>query len=258
MYEIPEGGKNTVGRAIQNLLNIPKEDKVRAYIILEKKLEDKNFINSHYILFCTKRGIVKKTLLESYSRPRQDGIIALEINEDDALIEAKLTNGTHEVWIAVRSGRAIRFREQEVRPMGRAAVGVRGIQIDDDANDCVVGMVTVDPNDSACTILVVSEKGLAKRSPLSDYPLHGRGGKGVKTLQVTDRTGQLVAIKAVRDEDDLVISTAAGMTIRTHAKDIPILGRATQGVKLIRLDEGDNIADVAVVKPEEEENGQTS
>ncbi len=256
VYEIPEGGKNTAGRVIQNLLNIPKEDKVRAYIILEKKLDDAEFINSHFILFCTKRGIVKKTLLEAYSRPRQDGIIAIEINEGDSLIEARLTNGSNDVMLAVRSGRAIRFREQDVRPMGRAAAGVRGIQVEEEDNDCVVGMVCVNPLDENTTILVVSEKGLGKRSPLSEYPTHGRGGKGVKTLQVTSKTGALVAIKAVAEEDDLMITTSAGVTIRTRVRDISVLGRATQGVKIIRLDEGDEIADVAAVKPEEEEDNE--
>ncbi len=254
VYEIPEGGKNTAGRVIQNLLNIPKEDRVRAYIILEKKLDDEAFINSHYILFCTKRGMVKKTLLEAYSRPRQDGIIALEINEGDALIEAKMTNGSNDVFLAVRSGRAIRFSEQEVRPMGRAAAGVRGIQVEDEERDYVVGMVCVPPDETNTTILVVSERGLAKRSPLSEYPTQGRGGKGVKTLQVTPKTGALITIKAVTDEDDLMITTAAGVTIRTPARDISVIGRATQGVKVMRLDEGDEIADVAVVKPEDNGN----
>jgi len=251
VYEIPEGAKNTAGRVIQNLLNIPKEDKVRAYIILEKKLDNAEFINSHYILFCTKRGIVKKTLLEAYSRPRQDGIIAIEINDGDSLIEAKMTNGSNDVLLGTRSGRAIRFREQLVRPMGRATAGVRGIQVDDTANDCVVGMVCVDPKDEKTTLLVVSEKGLGKRSPLSEYPTHGRGGKGVKTLQITSKTGSLIAMKAAAEEDDLIITTAAGVTIRMPVSDISVLGRATQGVKMIRLDEGDKIADVAALKPED-------
>lgn len=251
VYEIPEGAKNTAGRVIQNLLNIPKEDKVRAYIILEKKLDNAEFINSHYILFCTNRGIVKKTLLEAYSRPRQDGIIAIEINDGDSLIEAKMTNGSNDVLLGTRSGRAIRFREQLVRPMGRATAGVRGIQVDDTANDCVVGMVCVDPKDEKTTLLVVSEKGLGKRSPLSEYPTHGRGGKGVKTLQITSKTGSLIAMKAVAEEDDLIITTAAGVTIRMPVSDISVLGRATQGVRMIRLDEGDKIADVAALKPED-------
>ncbi len=251
VYEIPEGGKNTAGRVIQNLLNIPREDKVRAYIILKEKLDNAAFINSHYILFCTKRGIVKKTLLEAYSRPRQDGIIAIEINEGDSLIEAKMTNGRNDVLLSTRSGRAIRFSEQDVRPMGRATAGVRGIQVDDTANDCVVGMVCVDPQDEKTTLLVVSEKGLGKRSPLSEYPTHGRGGKGVKTLQITPKTGALVALKAVSEEDDLIITTAAGVTIRMPVSDISVQGRATQGVRVIRLDEGDEIADVAALKPED-------
>ncbi len=254
VYEIPEGSKNTMGRAIQNLVNIPKEDKVRAYIILEKKLDDAAFIHSHYILFGTRRGMVKKTLLEAYSRPRQDGIIALEINEGDSLIEARLTNGNSDVLMAVRSGRAIRFREQDVRPMGRAAAGVRGIQVDEENGDCVVGMVCVPPEEDLRTILVVSEKGLAKRSLLSEYPTHGRGGKGVKTLQVTPRTGALVAIKAVTEAEDVMISTLAGVTIRIPVREIPIIGRDTQGVKVIRLDEGDEIADVTAVRPEDNES----
>lgn len=257
VYEIPEGGKTTAGRVIQNLLNIPKEDKVRAYIILEKKLDDEAYINSHYIMFCTKRGQIKKTLLEAYSRPRQGGINAIEINEGDALIEAKLTNGNNEILLAVQSGRAIRFNEQDVRPMGRGAAGVRGIRVDDEKDDMVVGMVCVDPADTTATIFVVSEKGLGKRSALDEYPTHGRGGKGVKTMQVTPKTGNLVAIKSVTDDDDLMITTANGVTIRTAVNEMRVMGRATQGVKVIRLSDSDEIADVTVVKVAEEqpENG---
>ena len=253
VYEIPEGGKTTAGRVIQNLLNIPKEDKVRAYIILRKKLDDDEFINSHYIIFCTKRGQIKKTLLEAYSRPRQGGINAIEINETDALIEAKLTNGNNEILLAVQSGRAIRFNEQDVRPMGRGAAGVRGIRVDNENNDTVVGMVCVDPADTTATILVVSEKGLGKRTALEDYPTHGRGGKGVKTMQVTAKTGNLVAIKSVTDEDDLMITTTSGVTIRTAVNEMRVMGRNTQGVKVIRLGDNDEIADVTVVKIAEEE-----
>ncbi|HMX40219.1 MAG TPA: DNA gyrase subunit A, partial [Saprospiraceae bacterium] len=205
-YEIPEGAKATAGRVIQNLLNIPKEDKVRAYIIV-KKLDDEDFINNHYITFCTRRGQVKKTLLEEYSRPRQGGINAIGINEGDALIEAKLTNGKNEIVLAVQSGKAIRFNEQDVRPMGRTAAGVRGIQVDDEGGDAVVGMVCVDPNDPNASILVVSEKGMGKRSALDEYRTQSRGGKGVKTINVTDKTGHLVAIKSVTDADDLMITT---------------------------------------------------
>jgi DNA gyrase subunit A len=252
VYEIPEGGKTTAGRVIQNLLNIPKEDRVRAYIILAKKLDDEEYINNNYIIFCTKRGQIKKTLLEAYSRPRQGGINAIEINEGDALIEAKLTNGNNEILLAVQSGRAIRFNEQDVRPMGRGAAGVRGIRVSDENNDTVVGMVCVDPADTTTTILVISEKGLGKRSALDEYPTYGRGGKGVKTMQVTAKTGNLVAIKSVTDEDDLMITTANGVTIRTAVNEIRVMGRATQGVKVIRLNDSDEIADVTVVKIAEE------
>lgn len=244
VYEIPEGGKATAGRVIQNLLNIPKEDRVRAYIIV-RKLDDEDFINNHYIIFCTKRGQIKKTLLEEYSRPRQGGINAIGINDDDALIEARLTNGKNEIILAVRSGKAIRFNESDVRSMGRTAAGVRGISVEED--DTVVGMVCVDPEDTATSILVVSENGLGKRSALEDYRVQSRGGKGVKTLNVTAKTGQLVAVKTVTDNDDLMITTTSGITIRTGAEDLRVMGRATQGVKLIRLDEQDSIADVTVV-----------
>lgn len=246
-YEIPEGAKATAGRVIQNLLNIPKEDKVRAYIIV-KKLDDPDFIQNHYIMFCTKRGQIKKTLLEDYSRPRQGGINAIGINEGDALIEAKLTNGKNEIILAVRSGRAIRFNETDVRPMGRTASGVRGITVNGD--DVVVGMVCVDPEDPNASVLVISEKGMGKRSALDDYRVQGRGGQGVKTLQVTEKTGKLVAIKSVSDADDLMITTTSGVTIRTAADELRVMGRATQGVKIIRLDGGDEIADVTVVESE--------
>lgn len=248
VYEIPEGGKATAGRVIQNLLNIPKEDRVRAFIIV-RKLDDEEFINNHYIIFCTKRGQIKKTLLEEYSRPRQGGINAIGINDDDALIEAKLTNGNNEIILAVRSGKAIRFNESDVRSMGRTAAGVRGIWVEQD--DTVVGMVCVDPEDTTTSILVVSEHGLGKRSALEDYRVQTRGGKGVKTLNVTAKTGQLVAIKTVTDNDDLMITTISGITIRTGADDLRVMGRATQGVKLIRLDEHDSIADVTVVATSE-------
>jgi len=252
VYEIPEGTRVGQGRVIQNLLNIPKEDKVRAFIIV-KKLDDEDFINNNYIIFCTKRGQIKKTLLEAYSRPRQGGINAIEINEGDALIEAKLTNGNNEIILAIQSGKAIRFNEKDVRPMGRTAAGVRGIQVQH--NDTVVGMVCIDPSDTSATILVVSEKGMGKRSALDEYRTQGRGGKGIKTMNVTNKTGHLVAIKTVTDSDDLMITTTSGVTIRTAADELRVMGRATQGVKLIRLDEGDDIADVAVVASAEAENG---
>ncbi|MCC6459670.1 MAG: DNA gyrase subunit A [Saprospiraceae bacterium] len=254
VYEIPEGAKATAGRVIQNLLNIPKEDKVRAFILV-KNLNEEEFINNHYIIFCTKKGQIKKTLLEAYSRPRQGGINAIEINEGDALIEAKLTNGGNEIILAVRSGRAIRFNEKDVRPMGRTAAGVRGMQV---GTDAVVGMVCVDPNDPDATVLVISEKGMGKRTALEDYPTQGRGGKGVKTMQVTNKTGQLVAIKRVTDADDLMVTTTSGITIRTGAADMRVMGRATQGVKVIRLEEHDEIADVTVVATVIEEEKEVS
>ncbi|MCB0527093.1 MAG: DNA gyrase subunit A [Saprospiraceae bacterium] len=252
VYEIPEGAKATAGRVIQNMLNIPKEDKVRAFIIV-KNLQDEEFINNHYIVFCTRRGQIKKTLLEEYSRPRQGGINAIGINEGDSLIEAKLTNGKNEIILAVQSGRAIRFNEADVRPMGRTAAGVRGITVGG-AADSVVGMVCVDPADSDATILVVSEKGMGKRSPLEEYRTQGRGGKGIKTINITGKTGHLVAIKTVVDSDDLMITTTNGVTIRTSAAELRVMGRATQGVKLIRLSDGDDIADVAVVDSAGEED----
>lgn len=252
VYEVPEGSKGSAGRVIQNVLNIPKEDKVRAYIIV-KNLEDEAFINNNYIIFCTRRGQIKKTLLEEYSRPRQGGIYAIGINEGDKLIEAKLTNGKNNIVLAVRSGRAIQFHEETVRPMGRTATGVRGIIVPDDGEDTVVGMVCVDPADTLTSILAISEKGMGKRSALEDYPTQNRGGKGVKTLNITDKTGQLVAVKSVTDADDLMITTTSGVTIRMAAADLRVMGRATQGVRLIRLDDGDEIADVTVVDSEPEE-----
>jgi len=252
VYEIPEGAKATAGRVIQNLLNIPKEDKVRAYIIV-KNLQDEEFINNNYIVFCTRRGQIKKTLLEEYSRPRQGGINAIGINDGDALIEAKLTNGKNEIILAIKSGKAIRFNEEDVRSMGRTAAGVRGIRVDDKGGDAVVGMVCVDPADTTTSILVVSEKGMGKRSALDEYRTQSRGGKGVKTINVTAKTGHLVAIKTVTDNNDLMITTTSGITIRTSTDELRVMGRATQGVKLIRLEESDNIADVTVVTSAEEE-----
>ncbi|MFN7325422.1 MAG: DNA gyrase subunit A [Chitinophagales bacterium] len=249
VYEIPEGAKATAGRAIQNLLNIPKEDRIRAFIIV-RKLDDEEFINNHFITFCTQKGQIKKTPLLDYSRPRQGGINAITINEGDALIEAKLTNGQNEIILAVRSGRAIRFNESDVRPMGRNAAGVRGITVPE--NNEVVGMVCIDPQDKEASVLVVSEKGMGKRSAIDDYRVQTRGGLGVKTIQLTDKTGSLVAIKSVTDNDDLMITTTAGVTIRTAAAELRVMGRATQGVRIIRLDGSDQIADVTVVASEPE------
>ncbi|NOT38436.1 MAG: DNA gyrase subunit A [Saprospiraceae bacterium] len=252
VYEIPEATKTSLGRAIQNLITLVPGDKVRAYINIEN-LNDVDFLSKHYIVLCTKKGTIKKSSLEDFSRPRANGIIAISINEGDTLVDAKLTNGTSEILIANRNGRAIRFPESAVRPMGRSAAGVRGITLDSEGNDYVVGIICVDKEDKEASILVVSEKGNGKRSGLEDYRITNRSGKGVRTLLVTQKTGQLVAIKLVHDADDLMITTSNGVTIRMHVEDLRVMGRATQGVKLIRLDEGDAIGDVAVVQRDEEE-----
>lgn len=250
IFEIPEASKNSAGRVIQNILAIPKDDKVRAYIIV-KDLTDTEFLNSHYIMFCTKKGVVKKTSIEAYSRPRTNGINAITINEGDQLLEARLTTGDSQVFLASRSGSAIRFEESKARPMGRTAAGVRGISLADE-NDRVVGMICIDPNDTEITVLVISEKGMGKRSDFQDYRLTNRGGKGVRTMMVTEKTGAVVAIKAVKEESDLMITSRSGVIIRMRVEDIRVMGRATQGVKVIRLDAKDEIADVTVVAREEE------
>ncbi|MDH3652281.1 MAG: DNA gyrase subunit A, partial [Saprospiraceae bacterium] len=244
-YEIPEASKTSSGRVIQNIIQLPKDDKVRAYIIIQD-LRAEEFINNNYIVFATKKGMIKKTIVEAFSRPRVNGINAITIKEGDSLIEAKLTDGSSEILLANRNGRAIRFPEQKVRPMGRSAAGVRGIRIDDDGQDEVIGMVCVDPNEQI-SILVVSEKGNGKRSALDDYRITNRGGKGVKTLQITEKTGPLVTIKAVTDTDNLIITNRSGIVIRMAMDDIRIMGRATQGVKVISLSDDDEIADVAVI-----------
>jgi len=251
VYEIPEATKTTLGRAIQNLINLPKEDKVRAYINIED-LEDKEFLENHFIVLCTKNGIIKKSSVEDFSRPRSNGIIAISINEGDQLMDARLTNGSSEIVIANKKGRAIRFPENKVRVMGRGAAGVRAIKLDEKGNDQVVGMVCVDPLDPQATILVVSDKGNGKRTDLSDYSVTNRGGKGVRTLKLSEKTGSLVAIKNVNETQDLMITTTQGVIIRMHVSDLRVMGRATQGVRLIRLDEGDEIGDVAVIDREEE------
>ena len=231
VYEIPEGNKTSKGRAIQNLLNIESDDAVTAYLRV-KNLNDKEFINSHYVLFCTKQGVIKKTLLEQYSRPRQNGVNAITIREDDRVIEVRMTNGNNEIVIANRNGRAIRFHESAVREMGRTATGVRGITLDEDGQDEVIGMICI-KNPEKETIMVVSENGYGKRSDIEDYRKTNRGGKGVKTLNITEKTGSLVAIKSVTDENDLMIINKSGITIRVKVADFRIMGRATQGVKLI-------------------------
>ena len=243
VYEIPEGGKTAKGRAIQNMINIPKDDKVMAYINT-KDLKDQDYINSHYIVMCTKKGVIKKTSLEKYSRPRSNGINAITIREGDQLLEAKMTTGNSQIMMAVRSGKAIRFEEEKVRAMGRTAAGVRGIRLAND-NDEVVGMICVD--DLSSSVLVVSENGYGKRSALEDYRITNRGGKGVKTINITDKTGNLISLKNVSDLDDLMVINKSGITIRIGVDTLRVMGRATQGVKIIRLREEDKIASVAKV-----------
>ena len=255
VYEIPEGNKTSKGRAIQNLLNIDADDAVTAYLRV-KNLNDKEFINSHYVLFCTKQGVIKKTLLEQYSRPRQNGVNAITIREDDRVIEVRMTNGNNEIVIANRNGRAIRFHESAVREMGRTATGVRGITLDEDGKDEVIGMICIKEPEKE-TIMVVSENGYGKRSDIEDYRKTNRGGKGVKTLNITEKTGSLVAIKSVTDENDLMIINKSGITIRVKVSDFRIMGRATQGVKLIDLEKrNDSIGSVCKVTSQAEESVQ--
>jgi DNA gyrase subunit A len=246
VYEIPEASKTSTGRAIQNLIAIPKDDTIKAYIKIQD-LTDQEFVESHYIVFCTKNGMVKKTLVEAFSRPRTNGINAITINEGDTLLEARLTNGQRELLLANRGGRAIRFPESTVRPMGRTAAGVKGFRLDDD-KDAVVGMVSIDPQDPAFSILTIAENGMGKRSNFEDYRLTNRGGKGVRTMIVNEKTGAVVGIKAVLSTDDLMITNRSGIMIRIPVADIRIMGRATQGVRVIRLDDDDQIADVAVIR----------
>jgi len=253
VFEIPEGTKASKGRAIQNLISIDPEDKVRAFINV-KDLKNEEYINSNFIILATRRGTIKKTSLEAYSRPRQNGINAITINEGDQLLQAKLTQGEDEVVLALKSGRAIRFNEQTVRPMGRNAAGVRGIRLGG-GTDEVIGMVCI-PKYKECDILVVSENGYGKRSDIEDYRVTNRGGKGVKTLNITEKTGSLIAIKDVTDNDDLMIINRSGIIIRLAVTDLRVMGRATQGVRLIKINEGDAIAAVAKVEVEEGTNGE--
>ena len=249
-YEIPEGSKTGTGRVMQNLIRMPKEDKVKAYIRI-KDLTDEEYINNNYIIFCTRKGVIKKTLVEQFSRIRTNGINAITINEGDMLMEVKLTNGENEIVIANRNGRAIRFPEAKVRSMGRSAAGVRGIKLDDE-NDFAVGMLSV-KEDSEKTIFVVSENGFGKRSEIGEYRTTNRGGKGVKTMSVTEKTGKVAAIKAVSEFDDMMITTKDGIMIRLAVTDVRIMGRAAQGVKCINLGKKSSISDVAVIRRTEEE-----
>lgn len=250
VYQIPEGTKISKGRAIQNMVNIEPDDKIKAFINLTGKLTDEEYINNNYIILCTKKGIIKKTLLEAYSRPRQNGVNAITVRDGDILLDAKLTNGISDILIGAKNGKAIRFNESIVRPIGRTASGVKGISIDDD--DEVIGMICA--CDKTDDILVVSEKGFGKRSKLDDYRITNRGGKGVKTINITEKTGNLIAIKNVNDENDLMIINKSGIVIRLSVDSLRVMGRATQGVKLINLKDDDFIAAVTKVEKEEETN----
>jgi DNA gyrase subunit A len=250
VYQIPEGEKNSKGRAIQNLLQISPDDKIRAIIDI-KDLQDADFVSSHYIVLCTKQGVIKKTSLIDFSRPRQTGVNAITIIEGDQLLEAKLTDGSCEIMMAVRSGRAIRFPETKVRPTGRGAIGVGGIEVDDQTDE-TVGMICVNPTTPDRTVLVVSEKGYGKRTSVEDYRITNRGGKGVKTINVTEKTGRLVGIMDVAESEDLIITCKSGLTIRMNVSAISELGRATQGVKLIRIEEGDEIAAITRIDVKDE------
>ena len=256
VYEIPEGNKASKGRAIQNMLNIESDDKVNAFIRV-KQLQDPEFNQSHYLMFCTKQGVIKKTQLSAYSRPRQNGVNAITIREDDQVIQVRMTDGNSEVIIANKNGRAIRFPESKVREMGRTATGVRGMVLDGE-DDAVIGMICV-PHDTTDNILVVSELGYGKRSDLEDYRITNRGGKGVKTINITDKTGKLVTIKNVNDENDLMIINKSGITIRMKVSDLRVMGRATQGVRLINLEKrNDEIASVCKVMSEVEEEADVN
>jgi len=253
VYEVPEGSKTAKGRALQNLISIESGDSVRA-VINVKSLSDPDYINNNFIVMCTEKGTIKKTSLEAYSRPRQNGINAITINEGDRLLEVKLTNGNNHIVIAVKSGRAIHFHESKVRSMGRTAAGVKGIYLDSSSSDMVIGMVCIEREDA--DLLVVSQKGFGKRSKVAEYRITNRGGKGVKTINITDKTGFLVAIKEVTDTDDLMIINKSGITIRMAVMDLRVMGRATQGVKLIRLNENDEISSVEVIHKLEEEDDE--
>jgi DNA gyrase subunit A len=243
VYEIPEGSKTAKGRALQNLINIESDDKVKAFICTQD-LKDKEYTNSHNLIMVTKKGQVKKTSLEKYSKPRVNGVAAITIKDGDELLEAKLTNGESQIILAVKSGKLVRFEETKTRPMGRTASGVRGITLRDESDE-VIGMVTV--NDMNSEILVVAENGYGKRSSLDEYRITNRGGKGVKTLNITEKTGKLISINAVTDADDLMIINKSGLTIRMAVEDLRVMGRATQGVKLINIKNNDSIAAVTKV-----------
>jgi DNA gyrase subunit A len=250
VYDLPEGTRTSKGRAIQNLINIEPDDSVRAFINV-RTLDDEEYINNNFIVLCTRKGVIKKTSLEAYSRPRANGVNAITVREGDELLEARMTNGHHEIMLAVKSGRAVRFNEATVRPMGRTASGVRGIYLAG-SDDVVIGMITVE--NEASDVLVVSENGYGKRSAIADYRITNRGGKGVKTINITDKTGKLIALKGVSDQYDLMIITQAGNILRIPVSSLRVMGRATQGVRLINIRENDSIASVAYVEVNEEDN----
>jgi len=249
-FEVPEGTRVSKGRAIQNMINIPSDDKVKAYINV-KDLTDADYIANNYIIMCTKNGIIKKTTLEAYSRPRQNGINAITVREGDTLLEVLLTNGTNEIMLASKAGKVVRFNEANVRPMGRNASGVRGINLGDEKGNEVIGMIAMP--DQTSNVMVVSQKGYGKRSEIEEYRVTKRGGKGVKTINITDKTGDLIAIKDVTDKDGLMIINRSGIIIRLAISELRVIGRATQGVRLINMKEGDEIAAVSKVEVEEEE-----
>jgi len=252
VYNIPEGSRTSKGRAMQNLINIEPGDTVRAFINVRGDLNDPSYINNNFIVLCTTKGIIKKTSLEAYSRPRANGVNAITVREGDELLEAKMTNGNHHIMLAVKSGRAICFPENYVRPMGRTASGVRGIRLANEETDIVVGMITIENKEK--DILVVSEKGYGKRSDIDAYRITNRGGKGVKTINITDKTGSLIALKDVTDNYDLMIITQFGNILRSPVSALRVMGRATQGVRLINLRENDIIASVACVEVNEEDS----
>jgi len=250
VYEIPEGSRTSKGRAIQNLISIEPDDNVKAFINV-KNLNDSEYVNNNFIVLCTTKGIIKKTSLEAYSRPRTNGVNAITVRDGDELLEARMTNGNHHIMMAIRSGRAICFPESSVRPMGRTASGVRGIRLADEKHDFVVGMITLESNEK--DVLVVSEKGYGKRSAIDGYRVTNRGGKGVKTINITDKTGSLISLKDVTDKHDLMIITQFGNILRCPVSSLRVMGRATQGVRLINLRESDVIASVACVEVDESE-----
>lgn len=254
VYNIPEGSRTSKGRAIQNVINIEPEDSVKAYINV-KNLNDEDYINNNFIVLCSKKGIIKKTSLEAYSRPRSNGVNAITVREGDELLEARLTNGKHDIMLAIKSGRAIRFPESTFRPMGRTASGVKGVTLADEETDYVIGMISVEGKES--DVLVVTEKGYGKRSDIDEYRITNRGGKGVKTVNITDKTGDLIALKAVSDDHDLMIITQSGTALRCPVSNLRVMGRATQGVRIINLRENDVIASVACVEVTEEEESET-